>query len=113
VASLCIEDLGVAAMMRNHRLAKSLADAAMGEAGRCLSYKCGWYGADLSRAGRWFPSSKTCSGCGHKKQRLELSDRTYHCEDCGLDIDRDLNAAVNLARWPALQAKAEALLPAA
>jgi putative transposase len=114
VASLCIEDLGISGLMRNHRLAKSLADAAMGEAGRHLSYKCAWYGADLRLANRWYPSSKTCSGCGHKKQRLDLSERTYHCAHCGLDIDPDLNAAVNLARWPAFPAQAEAaLVPAA
>jgi putative transposase len=114
VATLCIEDLGIAGLMKNHRLAKSLADAAMGEAGRCLSYKCAWYGADLRLADRWLASSKTCSGCGHKKDHLELSERTYQCEHCGLDIDRDLNAAVNLARWPALQAQGEAaLVPAA
>jgi putative transposase len=91
-------------MMANRHLAKSIADAAMGEAGRRLWYKCKWYGAELALAGRWYASSKTCSGCAHKKDRLELSERTYHCERCGLTVDRDLNAAVNLARWPALQA---------
>jgi putative transposase len=105
VAALCIEDLGIAGLMKNHHLA---------DVGRHLSYKCAWYGADLRLANRWFASSKTCSGCGHKKDHLELSERTYHCEHCGLHTDRDLNAAVNLARWPALQAQAEAaLLPAA
>ncbi len=59
-------------------------------------------------ADRWYASSKTCSGCGHKKDRLDLSERTYHCEHCGLTIDRDLNAAINLARWPALQTSLEA-----
>jgi putative transposase len=88
----------------NHRLAKAVADAAMGEAGRRLAYKGSWYGAQLPSADRWYASSKTCSGCGHMKDHLDLSERTYQCEHCGLVIDRDLNAAINLARWPALQA---------
>lgn len=105
---MCIEDLYVSGMMANHRLAKSLADAAMGEAGRRLAYKCAWYGAGLYEADRWYASSKICSCCGHKKERLDLSERTYHCERCGLVIDRDLNAAINLARWPALQGEDDA-----
>ncbi len=83
--------------MANRHLAKAVADAAMGEAehparggpGQRLSYKCNWYGAELHRGDRWYASSKTCSGCGHKKERLELSERTYHCEHCGLAVDRD------------------------
>ncbi len=108
VAALCIEDLYIRGMMANRHLAKAVADAAMGEAGRRLAYKCRWYGAELHLAERWYPSSKTCSGCGHKKERLDLSERTYRCEHCGLTIDRDLNAAINLARWPALQTAQEA-----
>ncbi len=108
VAALCIEDLYIRGMMANRHLAKAVADAAMGEAGRRLAYKCRWYGAELALADRWYASSKTCSGCGHKKDRLELCERTYHCEHCGLTIDQDLNAAINLARWPALQAGREA-----
>jgi putative transposase len=107
-AVLCIEDLYIAGMMANHCLPKAVADAAMGEAGRRLAYKCNWYGAELHLADRWYASSKTCSGCGHKKERLDLSERTYRCEACGLVIDRDLNAAINLARWPGLQTSPEA-----
>ena len=61
------------------------------------------YGAELHLAGRWYASSKTCSGCGQKKAHLDLSEHTYLCEHCGLAIDRDLNAAINLARWPGQQ----------
>ena len=104
MASLCIEDLSVTGMMANHRLARSTADAATAELGRRLGYKCDWYGAALHVADRWYASSKTCSGCGQVKEHLELSERTYTCERCGLSIDRDLNAAINLARWPAWQA---------
>jgi putative transposase len=79
-------------------LNRALADAALAEVRRMLSYKCTWYGSALVEAGRYFPSSKTCSGCGRRKPNLTLADRTYACDHCGLRIDRDLNAAVNLAR---------------
>jgi putative transposase len=93
----------VAGMTRNRSLAKSVADAAMGELGRRLGYKAAWYGTELHHADRWYPSSKTCSGCGHVKQTLHLQERTYHCDHCGLELDRDLNAAINLARWATQQ----------
>ena len=63
-----------------------------------LGYKCTWYGSILVEAGRYYPSSKTCSACGRRKPSLTLADRIYVCDYCGLRIDRDLNAAVNLAR---------------
>lgn len=63
-----------------------------------LGYKTRWYGSTLVEADRYYPSSKTCSGCGRRKPNLTLADRTYVCEHCGLTIDRDLNAAVTLAR---------------
>ena len=65
---------------------------------RHLDYKTGWYGSQIVKADRWFPSSKLCSGCGVVKAKLYLAERTYECDSCGLVIDRDLNAAVNLAR---------------
>jgi putative transposase len=61
-----------------------------------LKYKCHWYGSELVNAPRTFPSSKTCSRCGHKKKDLSLSEREYHCKECGMRINRDLNAALNL-----------------
>jgi hypothetical protein len=72
----------------------------MGDLGRMLAYKARWYGCDLVVADRWYPSSKTCSGCGHVKDRLDLAERIYRCGRCGSVLDRDVNAAVNLARWP-------------
>lgn len=63
-----------------------------------LAYKTTWYGSRLVEADRWYPSSKTCSGCGSRKPRLSLSERSYECQRCGVILDRDLNAAVNLAR---------------
>jgi putative transposase len=96
---LVIEDLNVAGMVRNRHLARSISDAAMGELSRQLLYKARWHGVEVRVADRFFPSSKTCSGCGDVRKDLDLSTRTYSCEVCGLVIDRDLNAAINLARW--------------
>jgi putative transposase len=97
--SVVIEDLNAAGMLANRRLARVVSDAAFGEFRRQLAYKTGWYGTELVIADRWYPSSKTCSGCGTVKADLTLADRTYHCPTCGLVIDRDVNAAVNLARY--------------
>ena len=98
------ETLAVKNMMARGGAAKrglnrALADAALGELFRQLGYKTRWYGAQLVKADRWFPSSKLCSGCGVVKAKLHLAERTYECDSCGLVIDRDLNAAVNLARY--------------
>ncbi len=79
-------------------LNRALADAALAEVRRMLGCKCTWYGSMLVEAGRYYPSSKTCSTCGRRKPSLTLADRIYVCDYCGLRIDRDLNAAVNLAR---------------
>jgi putative transposase len=96
---LVIEDLNVAGMVRNRHLARSISDAAMGELSRQLLYKARWHGVEVRVADRFFPSSKTCSGCGEVRDVLDLSTRTYVCGACGLVIDRDLNAAINLSRW--------------
>ena len=83
---------------RKRGLNRALADAALAEVRRMLRYKCTWYGSILVEAGRYFPSSKLCSACGRRKPNLTLADRMYECDHCSLRIDRDLNAAVNLAR---------------
>jgi putative transposase len=98
-ASVVVEDLSAAGMLRLRSLARHVSDTSFGEFRRQLAYKCAWYGTDLAVADRWFPSSKTCSGCGHVKADLTLSDRVYECGECGLVLDRDVNAAVNLARY--------------
>jgi putative transposase len=95
---IVVEDLNVAGLMRNHHVARQIADLGWGEFHRQLSYKTRWYGSQLVVADRFFPSSRTCSGCGHIMARLPLSRRTYSCEVCGVAVDRDLNAARNLAR---------------
>ncbi|MFI9837047.1 IS607 family element RNA-guided endonuclease TnpB [Nonomuraea sp. NPDC051941] len=94
--TIVVEDLNVAGMMRNRRLARAVADAGFGEIRRQLAYKTRWNGGTLVVADRWYPSSKTCSGCGAVKAKLPLRVRTYVCKSCGLSIDRDRNAAINL-----------------
>jgi putative transposase len=91
------EDLNVAGMLKNRRLAGKIADAGFGLLRRQLAYKTAWHGGRLVTADRFYPSSKTCSGCGAVKAKLALSERAYRCPSCGLVIDRDLNAARNLA----------------
>lgn len=96
--TIVVEDLHVAGMLANRRLARHVADASFGEVRRQLEYKTAWRGGKLIIADRWFASSKTCSGCGAVKAKLALSERTYVCTTCGTVLDRDVNAAVNLAR---------------
>ena len=91
-----IEDLNTEEMLKNHWIAKSISDVAFGEFRRQMEYKTQWLGSRLVIADRWFPSSKLCSNCGNIKNNLKLSDRIYHCEKCGLTIDRDLNSSINL-----------------
>ena len=95
---IAIEDLNIKGMMANGKLARTISDLGLYELRRQLEYKSKLKGNILTFADRWFPSSKTCSYCGNIKSDLKLSDRTYHCEACGLSIDRDLNASINLER---------------
>lgn len=97
-ATIVVEDLHVAGMLANHKLARHVADASFAEFRRQIEYKAAWSGGQVIVADRWFASSKTCSGCGAVRAKLALSERTYVCTECGLVADRDLNAAVNLAR---------------
>lgn len=94
---IVIEDLNIAGMLHNRRLARRIAGAGWGELRRQLSYKSQWRGGELIVADRFYASSKLCSGCGATKAKLRLSERVYHCETCGVTLDRDLNAARNLA----------------
>jgi putative transposase len=95
---IVLEDLHVRGMQRNKQLALSVSDAGIGELRRQLTYKSDWHGSTLIVADRWFPSSKLCSGCGTIKDTLSLGERVYDCDVCGLSLDRDENAAVNLRR---------------
>ncbi|MFF3967881.1 RNA-guided endonuclease TnpB family protein [Streptomyces griseorubiginosus] len=111
-AEIAIEDLNVAGMTRTARgtldkpgrrvrqkagLNRAILDAAPGELRRQLTYKTCWYGSTLAVLDRWWPSSKTCSACGWQNPRLTLANRTFHCSNCTLTIDRDVNAARNIA----------------
>ncbi len=93
---VAIEDLNVKGMMSNHKLASAISDCGFGMIRGFLEYKSAKYGTLLLKVNRWFPSSKTCSGCGYTKEKLLLSEREFICEECGLVIDRDTNAAINI-----------------
>ena len=95
---IVVENLHVSGMIKNPRLARSIADAGWGTFLGMLKYKCEWYECQLIEAPRFFASSKLCSNCGEKKIDLTLADRTYHCESCGYTADRDLNASINLVK---------------
>lgn len=91
-----LEDLNVAGMLKNHRLALSLSDASFGEIRRQLEYKCDWYGGRVVVVDRFFPSSRLCGQCHEKYAGLELSDREWVCPTCGTLNQRDPNAARNI-----------------
>ncbi len=95
---ICVEDLNVAGMLRNRRLSRALADGALAELQRQLEYKALWYGRTFVRVGRWFPSTKRCSACGFVREELPLSARRWTCPECGVEHDRDVNAALNIRR---------------
>lgn len=95
---IVIEDLNVKGMMKNRHLARSVAKQSFHMFISFLEYKCRDRGIQFIKADRFYPSSKLCSSCGHKKARLSLSERTYICGKCNIAIDRDLNAAINLSR---------------
>ncbi len=98
-SKVVIEDLNIKGMSKNRKLASAILDGGFFEFRRQLEYKSKWYGCELVIARRFFPSSKTCSSCGNKKDSLELSERTYCCHRCGMKMDRDLNAAKNLSQY--------------
>lgn len=101
-----LETLNVRGMVRNHSLAKSISDSGWGTFGRMCEYKAPWHGSVVLRAGRFFPSSKTCSTCGVVFEGLTLADRAWTCEACGTEHDRDVNAAINLLNAPTAGAAA-------
>lgn len=94
--TIVVETLAVKNMQKNHTLASHIADSAWGEIIRQLEYKAEWYGRDLVKVDRWFPSTKRCSDCGHVMDAIPLSKRRWQCPACGSQHDRDVNAASNL-----------------
>lgn len=99
---IVMEDLNVSGMMRNRHLSKAIQNQCFYEFRRQMTYKCEELGIEIVFADRFFPSSKTCSCCGSYKKELKLSERIFVCEDCGLTIDRDYNAAINLMNYKVL-----------
>lgn len=94
--TIVVEDLAVKNMIKNPKLARSISDASLGELVRQLTYKAAWYGRNLVKIDRWFPSSKRCGNCGHIVDKLPLNIREWTCSSCGTVHDRDLNAAGNI-----------------
>ena len=83
-------------MIKNHCLSKAIQEMGWGQLRTMIEYKSEWYGKNVTIIGRFEPSSKICSNCGHIKQDLKLKDRIYKCESCGFKMDRDLNASINI-----------------
>ena len=99
VRTICMEDLNVKGMQRNHHLAQAVGDASFGMFLTLLEYKCSWYGVNLIKIDRFAPSSKTCGKCGHVYKGLNLSERSWTCPECGTHHDRDFNAACNIKEF--------------
>lgn len=99
VKTICIEDLNVAGMIKNHKVAQAMSDVSLGKFYEILGYKCKWYGVNLIKINRFAPSSKRCSECGSIKEKLSLSERNWTCENCGTTHDRDENAAENIKHY--------------
>lgn len=93
---ICMEDLNVKGMLRNHCLAEAIQEMNFGEFRRMLEYKAKWYGRQVVFVNRFYPSSKTCHHCGYINKNLKLSDRQWVCPECGEVVDRDYNAALNI-----------------
>ncbi|EJX10240.1 transposase, IS605 OrfB family [gut metagenome] len=99
VRTICMEDLNVKGMRRNHHLAQAVGDASFGMFLALLEYKCRWYGVNLIKIDRFAPSSKTCGQCGYIYRGLKLSERNWTCPECGTHHDRDFNAACNIKEF--------------
>jgi len=103
--TVCLEDLNVAGMMQNHKLARSISDASWSRFVEMLEYKAKWSGVNVLKIGRFDPSSKMCSKCGHVNSCLPLSDRNWTCQKCCTMHDRDVNAATNIKEIALMKVK--------
>ena len=93
---ICMEDLSSQNLMKNHHLAKSIGDVSWSEFMRMLEYKANWYGKQVSKLSRWYPSSQICSDCGFNSGKKPLHIRDWTCANCGNHHDRDVNASINI-----------------
>jgi putative transposase len=94
--TIVVEDLAVNNLVKNHKLARAISDANWGELVRQLTYKASWYGRELIKIDRWFPSSKRCSNCGYIVEEMPLNIREWDCPKCDSHHDRDINASINI-----------------
>ncbi len=101
--SICLEDLNISGMLKNHKLAKSISSVSWSEFTRQLNYKSNWYGKNIITIGRFEPSSKTCNCCGNIYKELKLNEREWVCKNCGIKHDRDLNASKNIKSFGLLR----------
>ena len=97
--TICLENLNIEGMMKSHNLAMAIQSASWGEFVRQIKYKSDWFGKNVIFIGRFEPSSKTCSKCGHVNSELTLKDREWVCPVCGERLDRDINAAINIKKF--------------
>ena len=93
---ICLEDLNVAGMVKNHKLAESIHDASWSNFVSMLEYKAAWYGRTIVKISPWYPSSQICSSCGYRSGKKTLDIRAWTCANCGAEHDRDINAAKNI-----------------
>jgi len=110
--AIYVEDLNVAGMMKNRRLSRKIQESAWSTLSSMIEYKCSWYGKTYYRINRWTPSSKTCSSCGHKLESLSLDVRNWTCPGCGIEHDRDVNAAKNIKNTGQMDLYNQTLSPA-
>lgn len=96
--TICVESLGIKGMIENKELSRQITEASWGLFIQMLEYKCNWYGRELIKINQYYPSSKTCSNCGHVKEELKLSQRQYKCTKCSVSLDRDYNASLNILK---------------
>ena len=110
--TIILEDLNVAGMIKNHKLAQAISDVSWSKFVEFLTYKAEWYGKNLIQIGRFEPSSKLCSNCGWKNTELKLKDREWYCQECHILHDRDINAAINIKKFGLIKAKSGSGRPA-